>query len=188
VTLSDGLSEDEHKDAPFRATWETERPLEGNMAVSINLSDRVAIVTGGSSGMGKACALRLAEAGAAVVVGGRDSERTDATVSDILAADGRAISSVGDVADPAYATSTVKRTFSEFGRLDILVNGAGVNHRRTAEDTTDEDWRRIMATNVDGVFYMSRAAIPRCAIPAKRRSSTSAPTSAWLLAPEWRPM
>ena len=130
------------------------------MTVGIDLSGRVALVTGASSGMGKACAVRLAEAGAAVVVGGRDQERTAETVSEIVAAGGRAVGAVGDVASSAYADETVAGTLSEFGRLDTLVNGAGINHRRTAEHTTDDDWRKVMAVNVDGVFYMSRAAIP----------------------------
>ena len=131
-----------------------------DMSVGINLYERVAIVTGASSGMGRAAALRLAEAGASVVVGGRDSERAQGTVDAIVAAGGRAIASVGDVADSAYATVIVARAVAEFGCLDILVNGAGVNHRRTAEHTTDEDWRWVMSVNVDGVFYMSRAAVP----------------------------
>ena len=75
------------------------------MSVGINLNDRVAIGTGGSSGMGRACALRIAEAGAAVVVGGRDSGRTEGTVSDVLAAEGRAVAAVGDVSDPDYAVA-----------------------------------------------------------------------------------
>ena len=72
---------------------------------------------------------------------------------------GRAIPAVGDVALPGYAEDVIGLAVGEYDRLDILVNGAGTIHRTSAEDTTDEAWRRVMATNVDGVFYLCRAAL-----------------------------
>ena len=91
----------------------------------------------------------------------RASDRVDRTVEDILVVGGRAIAAVGDVSTSAYAEAAVATTLGEFGRLDILVNGAGINHRATAEDTTDEDWRRVMATNVRRlVLHVSGRHIP----------------------------
>ena len=124
------------------------------------LDGKVALVTGATSGMGAACARTLAAAGAAVVVQGRSAERSAAVVDEIVAAGGRAIASLGDVADAATADAAVQAAVAEFGRLDVVVNAAGVIHRGDAEGTSDDDWRHVMSINVDGVFFVSRAAIP----------------------------
>ncbi len=124
------------------------------------LDGRVALVTGATSGMGAACARKLAAAGASVVVQGRSAERSASVVDEIVAAGGRAVASLGDVADGATAEAAVQAAIDAFGRLDIVVNAAGVIHRGDAEGTTDDDWRHVMSINVDGVFFVSRAAIP----------------------------
>ena len=126
---------------------------------SLDLTGRVAVVSGASSGIGAAAATRLAGAGASVVVGGRSAERAKAVVAAIEAEGGSARSAIGDVADPAVAMATVAAAVDTYGRLDVLVNAAGIIHRGDAEGTTDQQWRQVMATNVDGVFFLSRAAL-----------------------------
>ena len=121
---------------------------------------RVALVTGATSGIGRACALRLAADGFTVVVGGRDATRADAVVAEITAAGGSATTALGDVADPTYGDEAVGSAIRAHGRLDVLVNAAGVITRANAEDTTDEEWHRVMSTNVDGLFRCTRAALP----------------------------
>ncbi len=121
---------------------------------------KVALVTGATSGIGRACALRLAADGYAVVVGGRDEARAAAVVDEITAAGGTASTALGDVADPAYGDAAVAAAVADHGRLDVLVNAAGVITRADAEGTTDDEWHRVMSTNVDGVFRTSRAAVP----------------------------
>ena len=124
------------------------------------MTQRVALVTGATSGIGRACALRLAADGFAVVVGGRSSERATEVVDEITAAGGTATTALGDVAEPGYGEAAVAATVAAHGRLDVLVNAAGVITRSDAEGTTDDEWHRVMSTNVDGLFRASRAALP----------------------------
>ncbi|MEC9426733.1 MAG: SDR family NAD(P)-dependent oxidoreductase, partial [Actinomycetota bacterium] len=85
-------------------------------------TNRVALVTGASSGIGRACALRLAADGFAVVVGGRNSDRAGAAVDEISAAGGTVTTALGDVAEPGYGEAAVATAVGTFGRLDVLVN------------------------------------------------------------------
>tara|TARA_B100000700_G_scaffold299112_1_gene365815 strand:+ start:2798 stop:3577 length:780 start_codon:yes stop_codon:yes gene_type:complete len=121
---------------------------------------RVALVTGATSGIGRACALRLSIEGFTVVVGGRNESRAAALVNEITATGGIASTALGDVSDPTYGASAVTKAVTDHGRLDVLVNAAGVITRADAEGTTDAEWRRVMSTNVDGVFWTSRASVP----------------------------
>jgi len=124
------------------------------------MEQRVALVTGATSGIGRACALRLAAGGFAVVVGGRSAERAAEVVDEITAGGGTATTALGDVAEPDYGDAAVAATVAAHGRLDVLVNAAGVITRSDAEGTTDDEWHRVMSTNVDGLFRASRAALP----------------------------
>jgi NAD(P)-dependent dehydrogenase (short-subunit alcohol dehydrogenase family) len=124
------------------------------------MEQRVALVTGATSGIGRACALRLAAGGFAVVVGGRSAERAAEVVDEITAGGGTATTALGDVAEPDYGDAAVAATVAAHGRLDVLVNAAGVITRSDAEGTTDAEWHRVMSTNVDGLFRASRAALP----------------------------
>ena len=128
--------------------------------MQVDLGGKVAVVSGGSSGMGAVVCERLAASGASVVVGGRDAARTAAVVEAIRTAGGDAVAALGDVADSAQAASLVSAAIDAFGGLDIVVNAAGVIHRADAGGTSDDDWHRVMSINVDGTFFLSRAAVP----------------------------
>lgn len=123
------------------------------------LERKVALVTGGAAGIGKATAILLAREGAAVVVQDlREDGRS--TAEAIVAAGGRASFIRGDVTRTADAEAAVERAVSEFGRLDILVNNAGIIRRASVVQTTEAEWDRVMAVNVKSVFLFSKAAIP----------------------------
>ena len=129
------------------------------MGLEIDLTGRAAVVSGGSSGMGATVCARLAQAGAAVVVGGRNAQRTEAVVDAITTSGGAAVGLLGDVGHPATASRAMVASVDAFGSVDIVVNAAGVIHRADAVGTSDDDWRRVMSANVDGAFYFSRAAV-----------------------------
>ena len=115
---------------------------------------KTALVTGGASGMGAATARLFAESGARVVV----VDRNEAMARDLAAGLG-AFVLAGDVSDSAFCDRAVAETVRLYGRLDCLVNAAGIIVRATGLETSDDDWRRSMAVNVDGVFFMCRAAL-----------------------------
>jgi NAD(P)-dependent dehydrogenase (short-subunit alcohol dehydrogenase family) len=121
----------------------------------MDFADRVAIVTGGASGMGAATVRRLATGGAYVVIVDRNAALARAVAEEIGA--GEAL--VGDVADSSFCDGAVGGTLDRLGRLDVLVNAAGLIVRASGEDTTDEQWARIMGVNVSGTFFMCRAAL-----------------------------
>jgi 3-oxoacyl-[acyl-carrier protein] reductase len=126
------------------------------------LHGKVALVTGGGTGIGRATSLALAGAGAAVGVNySRSRTEAERTVEDIRAADGTALALQGDVSEPGVAEAMVQRLVDAWGRLDVLVNNAAttkfVNHK-DLDGLSGDDWDRIMAVNVKGVFFMSRAA------------------------------
>ena len=121
---------------------------------------KVSLITGGTSGIGAGCARAFAKAGASVMLTGRHEGR-GAELVEALTRDGaRAEFMAGDITDAAFCDRLVERTVADFGRLDVLVNSAGVFYLGTTVDTTDELWHETMAVNVNGTFFMSRAAIP----------------------------
>lgn len=123
------------------------------------LEGRVALVTGGSRGIGAAVAARLAAEGASVAIGFAGREHAAAAVvSAIEDAGGRACALQGDVSDPAACAALVERTISEYGRLDILVNNAGITRDGLLVRMSDDDWRAVIETNLSGAFYTTRAA------------------------------
>lgn len=128
----------------------------------IDLSGRNALVTGGSSGIGRAIALTLAQAGADIAIGDltdQPREGGPTTVEDVHAVGRRGVHLQLDVTDPAAVQATVERTVEELGSLDILVNNAGVLVSGDVTETDDEAWRRQFAVNVDGTFHCLRAGI-----------------------------
>ena len=122
------------------------------------LDGQVAIVTGAAQGIGRGIALVLAEAGATIVIG--DIQDASATVQEIRAASGQALSIISDISQPGDVESLVDLALTEYGSLDILVNNAAIDAPDgNAWDLTDEEWERTIAVNVSGVFYCSRAAL-----------------------------
>jgi NADP-dependent 3-hydroxy acid dehydrogenase YdfG len=124
------------------------------------LTGKVALVTGASSGIGEAAALALAAAGAAVAISGRRKERLDTLVARIEAVGGKALALPGDVAVEAYATKSVEDTVAQLGRIDILVNSAGVNEAGGVEALSMELWRKVIDINLYGTIYTCKAAFP----------------------------
>jgi NAD(P)-dependent dehydrogenase (short-subunit alcohol dehydrogenase family) len=123
------------------------------------LKDRVAVVTGGGSGIGRATAIRLAEEGAEVAVNDINPATGRETVQIIADAGGTAVFIQADVAHVAECARIVAETVKEFGRLDILVNNAAVMVEKTVVDTTEEDFDRITGVNLNGVFFVAKYAI-----------------------------
>lgn len=125
------------------------------------LQGRVAIVTGGTMGIGRACAIRCAQEGAAVVVA--DISDDDRTVKEITAEGGRAVHVVSDVSDRGQWQSLVRTTIAEFGTVDLLANVAGVVNTLTPDnviDLTDEAWDRVMNVDLRGVWLGMQAVLP----------------------------
>ncbi len=123
------------------------------------LKDKVAIVTGATSGIGAATAMAFAEAGAKVVVSGRSSAGAESTAALIASIEGDSRIMLGDVTDPAFCDELVAFAVAEFGRVDVLANVAGTITRGDATETSDEEWYQNMRVNADSVFFMSRAFI-----------------------------
>jgi NADP-dependent 3-hydroxy acid dehydrogenase YdfG len=124
------------------------------------LDGTVALVTGASSGIGEATAKRLAREGAAVAVAARRVDRLEQLVAEIGDAGGRALAIESDVTDRAQAESLVERTVAELGRLDTVVNNAGVMLLGPAEDAEIEEWERMVDLNLKGLLYVAKAALP----------------------------
>ena len=118
------------------------RPFEG----------KVALVTGGNSGIGKATAIRFAEQGARVVIAARRVEEGEATVAEIRRGGGGAIFVKTDVAEAADAEAMVKKAVAAYGRLDCAFNNAGVSGGALLHEVTEADWDRMMAVNLKGVW------------------------------------
>jgi NAD(P)-dependent dehydrogenase (short-subunit alcohol dehydrogenase family) len=123
-----------------------------------DLSGKVAIVTGGGSGIGLQMATGLAEAGADVVLCARKPERCEAAAEELRALGVRALGLRCDVRDPAEVEEVVERTRTELGRIDILVNNAGTSWGAPVEDYPLDGWQKVIDVNLTGVFLCSQAA------------------------------
>ena len=124
------------------------------------LANTVALVTGSSSGIGAATARRLAGEGAAVALVARRRERLDELATEILADGGTALVLTADVTSREQATAAVARAVEEFGRLDTVVNNAGIMLLGPALNTSTDEWDRMVALNVQGLMYVTHAALP----------------------------
>lgn len=120
----------------------------------MDFQEKVVMVTGGASGMGEATAREFARAGAHVTIVDRNEARARAVAAEIGAQ-----VQVGDVSDSAFCDEVVADTLAQHGRLDVLVNAAGIIVRASGVETSDEQWQRVMGVNVSGTFFMCRAAI-----------------------------
>jgi NAD(P)-dependent dehydrogenase (short-subunit alcohol dehydrogenase family) len=122
------------------------------------LDGRIALITGGTGGLGFVMAQALAEAGANVVVTSRDQRKAEVAASTITESTGRrAIGLAVEVADSEQVNAMVQSIINEFGRIDILINNAGINIRKPIEEFEDEEWDRVQDTNLKGPFLCSRA-------------------------------
>jgi NAD(P)-dependent dehydrogenase (short-subunit alcohol dehydrogenase family) len=120
-----------------------------------------ALVTGAGRGIGRAIALALGRSGAAVTGVSRTASELDSLVREIAGAGGRAAAHPGDVRDPKVCAAALARAREAHGRLQILVNNAGVGAQAPVAETSDEEWARILDTNLSAVFRLTRAALPQ---------------------------
>jgi len=128
--------------------------------MDLDLSGRVALVTGGGRGIGRAISLELAAMGAAVAVNyTRGAAAAEAVVAEIESMGRRAVALQGDVAIPGEAAGLVESTVRELGGLAVLVNNAGVTRDNLGMRMKDDEWHEVLATDLSGAFYTSRAAL-----------------------------
>jgi len=123
------------------------------------LTGRVAFVTGGGTGIGRAIAERFAHEGAAVAIAGRRDDKLAETADAISSAGGAVSRHVLDVRDIAATEQAIAAVVAERGRLDILVNNAGISGPTALDEVTPERWRDILQTNLDGAYFAARAAL-----------------------------
>jgi 2-deoxy-D-gluconate 3-dehydrogenase len=128
-----------------------------SIAHRFGLDGRVALVIGASRGIGQACAVGLADAGAVVAVAGRDADGLAETAEAIEALDGRATVHAVDVTQVAGLPSFVDEVVRAHGRIDILVHASGTNVQRAAMDVTEADWDTVVDTNLKGAFFSAQA-------------------------------
>ena len=122
--------------------------------------DKVALITGGGTGIGAAAAMALAAEGVKVAITGRRRERLDAVAAQIVDSGGQVLTVESDVSDEASAFAAVRQCAEHFGRLDIVINSAGVNEAGGIEALDLADWRRVIDINLWGTIYTTKAAVP----------------------------
>ncbi len=125
-----------------------------------DLSDKVAIVTGGNGGIGLGMVRGLANAGATIAIVGRKAEKTQAAVAEIEALGVRSQAVIADVTDARAVAAMVEEVVSTLGGIDILVNNAGTNIRKRPEDLTEAEWHQVIDTNLTSAFLCSKACYP----------------------------
>jgi NAD(P)-dependent dehydrogenase (short-subunit alcohol dehydrogenase family) len=124
------------------------------------LKNKVALITGGSSGIGMAIAERFLKEGAKVVIAGRSKERCDAAQKQLENIAAAVFSATGDVSKWDDVQEMVEKTVERFGRIDILINNAGIYLEKRIEETTEDEWDQVININLKGVFLCSKAVYP----------------------------
>ena len=130
------------------------------MSKAFDLAGRVAIVTGGNGGIGLGMATGLAQAGAALLIAGRNAAKNAAAVKALAALGAQAAAFEADVTVQAECRALIEAALAKFGRLDILVNNAGTNIRKQPQDYTLDEWKSVLDTNLTSAFLCSQAAYP----------------------------
>jgi NAD(P)-dependent dehydrogenase (short-subunit alcohol dehydrogenase family) len=143
----------------------------------MRLEGKVTLITGGTSGIGTATALRFAAEGAAVAITGRNPERGEQVLERILGKGGEASFIQSDVRVAKDCREAAERTLERFGRIDVLFNNAGVFHPRTVPDCTEEEWDETIDSSLKGAFLMSKYVLP--SMIARRRGSIIHMSSGW---------
>lgn len=128
--------------------------------IKFDFSQQRILITGGTSGMGEATAVAFVEAGAHVVISGRNQQSASRIIESLGHASGSISFLVADIRYSDQCENLVKQACEVLGGLDIVVNSAGVIYHATAEETTDEQWLDTMSVNLNGTFFVCRAAIP----------------------------
>ena len=125
------------------------------------LEGKTALVTGASRGIGRAIALELAQEGAKVAINYQNNDaKAQEVVDAITKLGGTCLLAKANLANPQEARAMVKRVATQFGRLDVLVNNAGITRDKSLRKMTDEDWVEVIGTNLNGMFFCTSAAIP----------------------------
>ena len=125
-----------------------------------NLSGKVALVTGGNGGIGLGMAQGLADAGAAILVAGRNDEKNAAAVATLVESGSDAAAATADVTDETAVAAMVEAALSRWGRLNILVNNASINIRKEPQELSLDEWRSVLDTNLTSAFLCSQAVYP----------------------------
>lgn len=133
------------------------------------LLDQVAVITGGSRGIGREIALTLAEAGAHIIINGNNKTKLEQVKEEILAIGTCCEIVVGNIADSKTSENIVSCAMERFGKIDILINNAGINDRQKTLDMSLEDWQNVMDINLNGTLYTCKAVLP---LMMKQRSGS----------------
>jgi len=126
----------------------------------MRLEGKVALITGGTSGIGSATAARFADEGASVAITGRNAERGEQVVQDIVENGGEALFIRSDVRNAEDCRQAVDQTLERFGKIDVLFNNAGVFHPKSVPDCTEEEWDETIDSSLKGAFLMSKYVLP----------------------------
>ncbi|MCS7234314.1 MAG: glucose 1-dehydrogenase [Synergistetes bacterium] len=132
-----------------------------------NLIGKVALITGGSKGIGKAITMALAECGAKVAIASRTFEDLQKVKREIEEKGGKCFTVTGDVSKVSDCYEIVEKTYQHYGKLDILVNSAGINIPKPALEVTEEDWEKVLSINLKGTFFCSQAAAKKMILQRK---------------------
>lgn len=165
-----------HVPKALTLTYVTDKSLDWTQTGTMGILDgKAALISGSSRGIGQAVAIKLASAGARVVINGTDKVAVDQTVSDICANGGHAVPCIGDVRESRFAETFVNAAVNAFGGIDIIVNNAGFVWDSVIQKMTDEQWDSVLDIHLGAPFRILRAAQPLISAAAKQAVSKGNP-------------